>query len=69
MHAVTKRNTIGVMAELERRACPLDNQGNDSEARVAPGRQGASALACRGAACSSRAQVSNRAGTQSGIHI
>ena len=31
MHAVTKRNTIGVMAELERRACPLDNQGNDSE--------------------------------------
>ena len=47
----------------------LDNQGNDSEARVAPGRQGASALACRGAACSSRAQVSNRAGTQPGIHI
>ena len=27
----------------------LDNQGNDSQARVAPGRQGASALACRGA--------------------
>ena len=27
----------------------LDNQGNDSEACVAPGRQGASALACRGA--------------------
>ena len=47
----------------------LDNQGNDSQALVAPGRQGASALACRGAVCSSRAQVSRRAGTQSGIHI
>ena len=42
-------DTIDVMAELERRACPLDNQGNDSEAHVAPGRQGAPALVCRGA--------------------
>ena len=48
----------------------LDNQGNDSQARVAPGRQGASALACRGAMCSSRAQVSRRAGThQASIQV
>ena len=49
MHADYQADTIGVMAELERRACPLDNQGNDSEAHVAPGRQGAPALVCRGA--------------------
>ena len=42
-------DTIAVMAVLERRACPLDNQGNDSEAHVAPGGQGAPALVCRGA--------------------
>ena len=46
---ITMRDISGVTMELERRACPLDNQWNDSEARVAPGRQGAAALACRGA--------------------
>ena len=36
----------------------LDNQGNDSEARVAPGRQGALPLFAEVQACSIRAQVS-----------
>ena len=62
-------DTIGVMAELERRACPLDNQGNDSEAHVAPGRQGAPALVCRGAGVLQQSTGKHRAGTHSGIHM
>ena len=61
-------DTTGVMAELVRRACPLDNQGNDSEAHVAPGRQGGHLpLFAKVQACSSRAQVS--IGQVSGIHM
>ena len=61
-------DTISVTAELERRACPLDNQGNDSEAHVAPGRQGGHLpLFAEVQACSSRAQVS--IGQVSGIHM
>ena len=63
-----ERDTIGVMASLSVEPVTLDNQGDDSEARVAPRRQGASALACRGAGGLQQYTVSNKAGTHSGIH-
>ncbi len=59
--------TLGVVVKLERRAATLDNQGNGSEARVAPGRQGAFALACRNTGVLQQSTGINRTGTQSGV--